>query len=75
MAASPDGSVVYVINIADGTVTAIDTVTNREITTFVYDTTPVDLTDPNAAGPRPAGHESELEAALHHRGLHRPHRR
>lgn len=51
MAASPDGSVAYVINAADGTVTAIDTVTNKEITHFVYDSTPVDLTDPASAGP------------------------
>jgi YVTN family beta-propeller protein len=51
MAASPDGSVVYVINVADGTVTAIDTVTNRVITTFVYDTTPVDVANPADAGP------------------------
>jgi len=36
-AVSPDGSVLYVINSSDGTVTVIDTVNNNVITTFTYD--------------------------------------
>ena len=37
VAVSPDGSVAYVVNAYDGTITVIDTVTNKEITTFTHD--------------------------------------
>jgi len=41
VAVSPDGSVAYAVNIIDGTVSVIDTATNKQIgDPFVYDSTP-----------------------------------
>ncbi|RDH75849.1 hypothetical protein DVS77_24255 [Mycolicibacterium moriokaense] len=43
-AVSPDGSVLYVVNVLDGTVSVIDTLTNEQIgSPFVYDSTPQNL--------------------------------
>jgi len=44
-AVSPDGSVAYVVNVLDGTVTIIDTATNEQLgEPFVYDLTPQTMT-------------------------------
>jgi len=56
VAVSPDGSVAYVVNIASGTVTVIDTVSNTVITTVPYDSTPSGgLQDENLMGISPDG--------------------
>ncbi len=54
-AVSPDGSVLYVINSADGTVTVIDTVTNKVITTFTYIPEAGNAFDTNLLGVSPDG--------------------
>jgi YVTN family beta-propeller protein/VCBS repeat-containing protein len=54
-AVSPDGSVLYVINSADGTVTVIDTVTNDVITTFTYNSEAGNAFDTNMLGVSPDG--------------------
>ncbi|MFI5510149.1 Ig-like domain-containing protein [Mycobacterium sp. NPDC051804] len=54
-AVSPDGSVLYVVNSADGTVTVIDTVTNNVITTFTYNSGAGNAFDTNLLGVSPDG--------------------
>jgi YVTN family beta-propeller protein len=54
-AVSPDGSVLYVINSAYGTVTVIDTVTNNVITTFTYNSEAGNAFDTNMLGVSPDG--------------------
>jgi YVTN family beta-propeller protein len=55
VAVSPDGSVAYVLNVGDGTVAVIDTVTNKMITTFPYGDSMTAYQNPNLMGISPDG--------------------